>query len=97
MSSTSEESRPCPFWAISVGPPSIVTNVGGMAEVVRNANAGITSPVGDSDAMAESIVQLSHPIWPKKGSCWKCSDAYRQQFTLEYMEASYMKLYELQS
>jgi glycosyltransferase involved in cell wall biosynthesis len=97
MSSTSEGLPMSLLQAMSTGLPSIVTNVGGMAEVVRNANAGITTSVGDSDAMAEAIIQLASDPARRRTLAENAAAAYRQQFTLEYMEASYMKLYERQS
>lgn len=96
MSSTSEGLPMSLLQAMSVGLPSIVTNVGGMAEVVRNANAGITSPVGDADAMAEAIVQLASDPARRRSLAENAVTAYREKFTLECMEASYRKLYERQ-
>jgi glycosyltransferase involved in cell wall biosynthesis len=94
MSSISEGLPMSLLQAMSIGLPSIVTDVGGMAEVVRNANAGITSPVGDADAMAEAIVQLASDPARRSSLAENARTAYRQQFTLESMEASYRKLYE---
>ena len=94
MSSVSEGLPMSLLQAMSVGLPAIVTDVGGMAEVVRNANAGITSPVGDFDAMAESIVQLASDPIRRKSLAENAVTAYREQFTLECMEASYMALYQ---
>lgn len=79
--------------AMSVGLPSIVTNVGGMAEVVRNANAGLTTPVGDAEAMAEAIVQLASDPARRSLFAENARTAYGEFFTLERMDASYMELY----
>ena len=94
MSSVSEGLPMSLLQAMSVGLPSIVTDVGGMAEVVRNSNAGVTSPVGDSEAMAEAIVQLASDPARRKSLGDNAVTAYREQFTLECTEAAYMKLYE---
>ena len=93
MSSVSEGLPMSLLQAMSVGLPAIVTNVGGMAEVVHNAHCGLYTPVGDSAAMAEAIVELaSNPSrWQVFAS--NAKTAYEEQFTLERMESSYMALY----
>lgn len=93
MSSLSEGLPMSLLQAMSVGLPAIVTNVGGMAEVVRNSNAGLTTVVGDPGAMADAIVQLASDPEHRRALAKNASDAYRQNFTLERMEASYMELY----
>ena len=80
--------------AMSVGLPAIVTDVGGMAEAVRIAGAGFTTPVGDSAAMAEAIVQLASDENQRERFAENARNAYREHFTLEQMDASYMDLYE---
>ena len=79
--------------AMSVGVPAIVTDVGGMAEVVRLSGAGLLAPVGDSAAMAEQIVTLaSNPELHAEFSRL-ARETYSAEFTLESMEAAYLKLY----
>ena len=94
MSSTSEGLPMSLLQAMSTGLPAIVTNVGGMAEVVRNANAGLTTPVGDPAAMAEAIVQLASDAGKRSLFAENAKTAYHEHFTLERMDASYMKLYQ---
>ncbi len=97
MSSVSEGLPMSLLQAMSVGLPAVVTNVGGMAEVVRNANAGLTAPVGDSSAMAEALVQLASDPTRRRTLSENASNAYREHFTLEHMDASYMELYRRRS
>jgi glycosyltransferase involved in cell wall biosynthesis len=48
--------------AMAVGVPSVVTNVGGIPEVIRHENSGIVVNIDDVEAMANGIVrQLRDP------------------------------------
>jgi glycosyltransferase involved in cell wall biosynthesis len=93
MSSLSEGLPMSLLQAMSVGVPAIVTDVGGMAEVVRNADAGLTTPVGDPEALADAIVQLASDQDHRHALAENARNAYQQNFTLERMDASYMELY----
>ncbi|HEU4636907.1 MAG TPA: GT4 family glycosyltransferase PelF [Edaphobacter sp.] len=97
MSSVSEGLPMSLLQAMSVGVPAIVTDVGGMAEVVKNSNAGLTTPVGDPDAMADAIVQLASDPERRQVLANNASDSYKQHFTLERMNASYVELYSRRS
>src|SRR6202012_4712030 len=55
MSSVSEGLPMSLLQAMSMGLPAVVTDVGGMAEVVKLADCGLLAPVGDSEAMADAI------------------------------------------
>ncbi len=94
MSSTSEGVPMSLLQAMSVGLPSVVTDVGGMAEVVKNSNAGLTTPVGDAAAMAEAIVQLASDPERRAFHAENARAAYWKHFTLECVDASYMELYQ---
>ncbi len=93
MSSVSEGLPMSLLQAMSVGVPALVTDVGGMAEVVRLAKCGLMAPVGDWRAMAGEIVRLAEDpeMRAQFGECGR--RAYQAEFTLERMEAEYMKLY----
>jgi len=93
MSSVSEGLPMSLLQAMSVGLPAIVTDVGGMAEVVRNANAGLTSPVGDAAAMADAIVELASDEARRRLFARNACTAYNENFTLKRMDQSYMSLY----
>jgi glycosyltransferase involved in cell wall biosynthesis len=93
MSSVSEGLPMSLLQAMSLGVPSLVTNVGGMAEVVRNAHCGLYIPVGDSAAMADAIVELASNSDRRAVFASNAKTAYGEHFTLEQMDAAYMDLY----
>ena len=94
MSSVSEGLPMSLLQAMSVGVPAVVTDVGGMAEVVRLARCGLLSPVGDAAAMAESIVKLACDAELRAEFSRNAMAAYEADFTLERMDAAYMELYQ---
>ena len=93
MSSVSEGLPMSLLQAMSVGLPAVVTDVGGMAEVVRLADCGLLTPVGDSAAMAEAIVRLAEDADLRAEFSRRAVATYEAQFTLERMDAGYMELY----
>jgi glycosyltransferase involved in cell wall biosynthesis len=93
MSSTSEGLPMSLLQSMSIGMPAIVTDVGGMAEVVKNAHAGLATPVGDSEAMAEAIVQMASSEKRRAVFRDNALTAYAELFTLKRMDAAYMELY----
>ncbi|MGH2572281.1 MAG: glycosyltransferase [Actinomycetota bacterium] len=44
--------------ALAVGTPAVVTNVGGLPEVVEDGKQGFVVPPGDEDSLVESIVTM---------------------------------------
>jgi glycosyltransferase involved in cell wall biosynthesis len=93
MSSVSEGLPMSLLQAMSLGVPAVVTDVGGMAEVVKLAKGGLLAPVGDSAAMADAIVKLAGDPALQAEFSKNAVAAYETQFTLERMDAAYMKLY----
>jgi glycosyltransferase involved in cell wall biosynthesis len=93
MSSVSEGLPMSLLQAMSVGVPAIVTDVGGMAEVVKNAHGGLTAPVGDAAAMADALVQLANDTALRSLLAGNARTAYRENFTLDRMDQAYMALY----
>lgn len=93
MSSVSEGLPISLLQAMSVGLPAIVTDVGGMAEVVRFAKAGITTPVGDPAAMARAILDVVKDPCARTRFSQSAATCFRQSFTLEAMANAYMNLY----
>ncbi|MBS1800813.1 MAG: glycosyltransferase [Acidobacteria bacterium] len=93
MSSVSEGLPMSLLQAMSMGMPSIVTDVGGMAEVVKNAKAGLATPVGDANAMADAIVQMAAGPSLRGSFADNARAAYREDFTLDRMDQAYMDLY----
>lgn len=94
MSSKSEGLPISLLQAFSLGLPAIVTDVGGMSEVVRLAQAGLTVPVTDSAGMAEAILQLATGGAKRKQFSKNAEEAYHSRFTIETMVNAYMDLYQ---
>jgi glycosyltransferase involved in cell wall biosynthesis len=93
MSSTSEGLPISLLQAFSMGLPAIVTDVGGMAEVVRLARAGITAPVTDPAAMTAAILRLAGNDAERKQFSMNAEEAFHSHFILETMADAYMNLY----
>jgi glycosyltransferase involved in cell wall biosynthesis len=95
MSSVSEGLPVSLLQAMSVGLPAIVTDVGGMAEVVRLSQSGILTPVSTPSAMAKAIVHLAQDA-DDRAQFSKCAVAsFQKSFTLEAMADAYMNLYKM--
>ena len=94
MSSVSEGLPMSLLQAMSLGTPAILTDVGGMGEVLRLVGSGLLVPVGDSEAMADAIVRLAADEELRAEFSEKALAAYTERFTLERMNAGYMELYE---
>ena len=88
MSSVSEGLPMSLLQAMSLGVPSLSTDVGGMAEVQRLSGSGLLTPVGDSAAMSESIVRLAQDAALRAEFSERARAAYATHFTLEQMHAS---------
>lgn len=79
--------------AMSAGLPAIVTEVGGMAEIVSMSGAGVIAPTTGPGALAEAIVALAQD---KKllSQCGKAArDSFERQFSISAMLDQYMRLY----
>jgi glycosyltransferase involved in cell wall biosynthesis len=81
MSSKSEGVPISLLQAFSLGVPAIVTDVGGMAEVVRLAKAGIIVPAEDATEMTEAILRMA------------ASDAERERILEERRKSIPLALY----
>jgi glycosyltransferase involved in cell wall biosynthesis len=93
MSSRSEGLPMSLLQAFSLGLPVIVTDVGGMAEVVRLAQAGLTAPMTNADEMANAILRLAGIESVRKQFSANAVAAFQSLFTLQAMVDSYMDLY----
>lgn len=93
MSSRSEGLPVSLLQAFSLGLPAIVTDVGGMAEVVRLARAGIPVPVEDPPAMTAAILRLAASDAERAQFSASAKEAFRSRFTLQAMTNAYMDLY----
>ncbi len=93
MSSKSEGLPMSLLQALSLGLPAIVTDVGGMAEVVRLAQAGFAVPVTDPADMAAAILRLAASNAERKRFSTNAEEAFHSRFTLQTMVDAYMDLY----
>jgi glycosyltransferase involved in cell wall biosynthesis len=93
MSSKSEGLPVSLLQAFSLGLPSIVTDVGGMAEVVRNAKAGLVVPVQDPRAMAAAILRMKAQETERRQFSMNATAAFAADFSLRKMVDTYMDLY----
>ncbi|MGA9129961.1 MAG: glycosyltransferase [Terracidiphilus sp.] len=93
MSSNSEGLPISLLQAFSLGLPAVVTDVGGMAEIVRGAKAGVIVPADDSAAMAGAIVQLAANDSESAQYSANAAEAFNSGFTLQIMTDAYMDLY----
>jgi glycosyltransferase involved in cell wall biosynthesis len=76
-----------------MGLPAIVTDVGGMAEVVRLAKAGLTVSLTDTAEMAAAILRLASNDAERRHFSMNAEEAFHSHFTLQAMVDSYMDLY----
>lgn len=93
MSSKSEGLPVSLLQAFSVGLPAITTSVGGMAEVIRLTQAGITVTAADPSEMAAAILQMAGNGEERKRFATNAENAFQSRFTLQTMADTYMKLY----
>jgi glycosyltransferase involved in cell wall biosynthesis len=93
MSSKSEGLPMSLLQAFSLGVPAIVTDVGGMGEVVRLADAGLTVSASDPAEMAAAILRLATNDEERVQFSANAEAAFRFRFTLETMVNGYMELY----
>ena len=93
MSSTSEGLPMSLLEAMSAGLPSIVTDVGGMAEVANLSGAAAVVPAFSHEALAAAICRAARDA--NVLSQWRVAarQCYEQYFTLEQMAGEYMHLY----
>ena len=93
MSSKSEGLPMSLLQAFSLGLPAIVTDVGGMAEVVRLAKAGLTVPATDPAEMTAAILSLARDNAVRQEFSANAEAAFHSSFTLQTMVNAYADLY----
>ena len=93
MSSVSEGLPMSLLQGLSIGRPAVVTDVGGMAEVVKLAKAGITVPLGNAEWMAEAFVQVAKRPEEREMFASNAVAAFKKYFTLPVMVEKYFELY----
>jgi L-malate glycosyltransferase len=94
MSSVSEGLPMSLLQALSCGLPAVTTDVGGMAEVVRLAEAGRTVPGRSADEMASAMIRLAKDSVERERFAKNAEVAFEKYFTLSAMAVQYTRLYE---
>lgn len=94
MSSRSEGLPMSLLQALSLGLPAIVTDVGGMAEVVRLSQAGYTVAANDPERMAASILRMAQSAADRKRFSAAGQASFHAMFTTQIMASRYLELYQ---
>ena len=94
ISSVSEGLPMSLLQAMSIGLPAIVTDVGGMAEVLALSGGGLRVPVRDAEAMAAAMGRMVSDNEARSSFGENARDAYRAQFTLDQMASAYQRIYQ---
>ena len=79
--------------AMSAGIPAIVTDAGGMPEVVNASGGGLVVPQSQPDALAKAIVSLARTRERLPAMGRAAQEHYLRHFTLERMAEQYMEVY----
>lgn len=94
MSSRSEGLPMSLLQAFSAGLPAIVTDVGGMAEAVKIAQAGRTVSLESTDDMAAAILDFATQVESRMQFSSNAQLAFERHFTLTKMVENYLALYQ---
>jgi glycosyltransferase involved in cell wall biosynthesis len=93
MSSKSEGLPISLLQAFSLGLPAIVTDVGGMAEVIRLAQAGILVSTTNPSETAAAILRMAASGAEREEFSTHAEEAFHSRFSLQTMVEAYMDLY----
>jgi len=93
MSSRSEGLPLSLLQGFSLGVPAIVTDVGGMAEAVRLAGAGLIVPVTEPGRMGAAILEMAGDREGRKRFAENAEAGFAAHFSFERILDGYMDLY----
>ena len=79
--------------AIAAGVPQIVTDVGGMPEILRMSQAGIIVPPNSAGELTRAIVEMSARRGTLRELGERARACYEERFTLARMGQEYDRLY----
>jgi glycosyltransferase involved in cell wall biosynthesis len=80
--------------AMAAGLPVVVTQVGGLPEVVQEGVTGLLAPPGDDAALADRILSLAGRPERRAELGRLGRERSRELFSEDSMHAAYLKLYE---
>lgn len=93
LSSVSEGLPISMLEAMAAGLPAIVTEVGGLPELVALSGAGTTVPAGSVECLARAIVEFATRRHELTALGERASSCYRDHFTPDRMARDYLALY----
>lgn len=79
--------------AMRSGVPSIVTDAGGIREMIRNGETGIMTAPGDCDSLSEAVVSLAQNSQLRTTMGAAARDFFNQKFCSSLMANRYFQLY----
>lgn len=93
MSSVSEGLPVSQLEAMAVGLPMIVTDAGGMPDVIQESNAGVVAPRSNPEALANAIVSMAQDPSKLQKLGALARSCYERHYTIERMAQDYERLY----
>ena len=93
LSSVSEGLPLALLEALATGLPAVVTETGGMPEVVQCCGSGLVVPPSQPEALAQTIVELARSPDRLQSLAARARQCYLRHFTLERMAGDYSALY----
>lgn len=95
LSSISDEDSPLfTIEAMSLGIPIIVSDFAGLSDQVVNRENGILFPVGDSRALAESLIELIKDQKLRVSMGQTAEASYQSRYSVDQFIWNYMNLYQ---
>ncbi len=79
--------------AMALGKPVVASRVGGMLEIVRDGETGLLVPPGDSDALAQAIIELLRDPQARERMGLVSRQVALREFSVEVLADSLAKLY----
>ncbi len=79
--------------AMSLGIPTLASNVGGLAEVLRHEDTGLLVPVGDVDELSAALTQLGRDRVLRARLGHRAARVQRDRYTLQVMGEGYLAAY----
>ncbi len=83
--------------AMSLGLPAVASDVGGLAEVLRNGETGLLIPVGDASSLANALRRLADEPDLSRRLSTAAAQEQRTRYTLDAMGEGYLEAYDAAS
>ena len=79
--------------AMALGKPVVASRIGGMLEIVRDGETGLLVPPGDSDALAQAIIELLRDPQARERMGLVSRQVALREFSVEVLADSLARLY----